>query len=178
MLAAAPAGAAKLRQPDPCVPASWRPADPADPAPFERDTACRVNRARAASGLRPLRLSRRLTEAAGEYALELGAADALSHRSPDGESVADRIRASGYAASSRGAWFAAGEALGSATLELAAPQAMVDGWLRSEAHRPIVVAPRARHIGVGIVLDPAMAEDAPGATYVLYTARRARARRR
>ena len=140
-------------------------------AAAERRARCLVNAARRSVGLPPLRLSRKLSAAGRAYARRMTREGFFDHRSPDGGTLAARIRRSGYAG---GDWFAVGEALGSGTSVLATPTAIVTGWIRSPAHRRVLALRRARHIGVGVAYGAAAYGVESGATYVLVVGRRAR----
>ena len=55
-----------------------------------------LNAQRASGGLPPATADARLTAAAQAHAQDMASRDYFSHRSPEGTSVADRVRAAGY----------------------------------------------------------------------------------
>jgi uncharacterized protein YkwD len=71
----------------------------------------------------------------------------FSHSSFNGESPASRVRRCGYAL--KGASWCTGEVIGYGTGPAGRPQAIVKAWLRSKAHRTILLNPRWRDVGVG-----------------------------
>jgi uncharacterized protein YkwD len=82
---------------------------------------CVLNQERARRRLPRLRESPRLERAADRYALDMGRQGFFSHTSPDGGSMADRLREVGYARAGR-AW-AVGETLAWGTGARATPAA-------------------------------------------------------
>ena len=61
-----------------------------------RATLCQLNVERARHGLRPLRLNRRLSEAAQRHSRAMARRHFFSHDSLNGASFLDRIRSTGY----------------------------------------------------------------------------------
>jgi uncharacterized protein YkwD len=126
---------------------------------------CLVNRERARRDLPPLRQQPRLERAAERYSRDMVRRRFFSHTSPEGASVAERLRAVAYVRGAR-AW-AVGETLAWGTGDLATPTAIVNAWLDSPRHRRVLLAPRYREVGVGAV--PGVPLDVggglPGATY-------------
>lgn len=106
---------------------------------------CLVNEARRANGLRPLKHSGRLGLAARRHSRAMTRRDFFSHVSPGGATLGTRVRRVRYRARALGETIAWGQG-GSGT-----PRALVRGWLRSGAHRAILLG-RFRHIGVGVSL--------------------------
>ena len=100
-----------------------------------------VNAARAAHGLRPLRLDRSLTRAARSCSSTLMRRNALSH-----DTIAARVRSSG----ARGPVF--GENLAWGTGSLASAREIVRSWLASPGHRAVLLRPGFSRIGVGAVV--------------------------
>ena len=123
-------------------------ADVSPVAGAERSAAsavtCLVNLARTSAGLAPVRVSPRLTAAATGHSADMLAYAAFTHAGRGG--LAARARAAGY----RHFDFL-GEALGVGTLTASSPMAIVAAWLASPEHRPILLAPSFRDIGVGVV---------------------------
>jgi uncharacterized protein YkwD len=127
-------------------------------------TYCLVNAERTSRGLRPLRRDADLAQAAREHSADMVRHDFFSHTSPGGETLKDRVREAGYGKPGQG--WRAGENLGWGTQDRASPNALVDAWLESSAHRRILLSSDYREIGVGVATG-APNKDAPGATYTL-----------
>ena len=78
--------------------------------------------------------------------------------------MAERLRAAGYAGDGY-AW-AAGEVLAWGSGRRATPAGAVAAWMRSTAHRRVLLARRYRDVGVGVAPgNPAGAGGGPSATY-------------
>jgi uncharacterized protein YkwD len=117
-------------------------------------TVCLLNRARARSGLRRLRVNGRLSLAARRHAVDMVRRDYFSHYSLSGASFLDRIRRTGYLRGAR-RW-AAGENIAWGAGRRATPAAIVKAWMGSPPHRANILSRRYREIGIGI------ARGAPG----------------
>lgn len=155
-LAAAPAPApavASTAGTSPCAGAS----EQVDPVVRRHAVRCLVNNARAAHGLRRLRVSRTLARAAAGHARDMVRRDFFEHTSPGGSTPSDRALRAGY----RGLYV--GETIAFAVGDDATPAGAVRGWLESAPHRRVVLDPDMRHIGVGI----AGGGTTEGATIVL-----------
>ena len=160
LLAAAPAPAPAVASgAGPCAGAY----EQADLARRRHAVRCLVNQARAAHGLRRLRPSGALGRAASGHAQDMVRRDFFEHTSPGGSTPTARARRAGY----RG--LAVGETIAFAVGPGATPAGAVSGWLRSTAHRVVLLDPQMRHIGVGVAdgapTDGAAGSD--GATVVL-----------
>lgn len=115
-----------------------------------------MNREREARGLAPLRLSRRLTLAAGDRLAEMMERRYFSHVSPDGRAPFEVIEERGYDFREAGENLAAGFA--SANLVVAA-------WMKSPGHRENLLSPSFEAVGVAIC-DDAPTDDMRGHTFV------------
>ena len=127
----------------PCAYADARPAD-ASTEQLSAATLCLMNAERSARRLEPLTASPALGAGAASYAAKLVAERFFSHSDRSGGNVASRVRASN--------WDQLGENLGWGSLHLATPQALVQGWMASPAHRDNVLHPAFDSVGVGIAL--------------------------
>jgi uncharacterized protein YkwD len=168
MLIASPAARA---QDAACPEPPGAPDSPEAEAVFEAATDCMLDAERAARGLRPLRRVPALDRAAEGHARDMVARGYFAHVSPEGQDVADRVRATGYL---RG-WpdWRLGEALAWGTGELAAPRSIVDALLASPPHRKILLRPTYRHVGIAVVVG-APQISVPAGTYALVLGRRNR----
>lgn len=122
------------------------------PTLAERRVLAAINRERSACGLATLRFRTSLIRAARWQAHDLAARRLLSHLSSNGWSVAPRVRFFGYTATECTSW-SVGENLARARAgtDAARPRAIVALWMLSPAHRDVLLTPRFRDIGVGIV---------------------------
>jgi uncharacterized protein YkwD len=110
-----------------------------------------VNKQRSRRGLRPVRVRYDLTRAARAHSRDMAECRRLTHRSSNGCSVARRIRYFGYTRSGYRYW-TVGENIARArkgTLS-ATPTAIVSAWMRSDAHRRVILRGALRDVGVGI----------------------------
>ena len=124
-----------------------------------------LNAARAHHGAPPLRADRRLARAAAAHSRDMVANRYFAHRSRTGERPSQRIAHAGWMHGRR-RWHV-GENLAWGTLRRARPAAIVVAWLRSPAHRRIMLDRRYRFVGVGV----ARGIPFPGSRYGLtYTA--------
>ncbi len=142
----------------PCAGAGER----SDPAVRRHAVRCLVNNARATNGLPRLRSSSTLARAASRHARDMVRRDYFEHTSPGGSTPATRARSAGYRGRS------IGETLAFA-VPAATPARTVRGWLRSAAHRRILLSPAMRDMGVGIARGAPLAGRSTrrGATVVL-----------
>jgi len=122
-----------------------------------------LNAVRAASGERPLRLDRRLVHAARRHSREMVLRRYFAHESPDGARFSARIAATGWMPR-RGRWYV-GETLAWGRGTSAEPSLIVAAWLRSPSHRRVLLDPRYRQVGIGIVRGTPVAADLAGLTY-------------
>jgi uncharacterized protein YkwD len=122
-----------------------------------RQLLAAVNATRRAHGLRPLRLSAALTEAAYAHAQSLAAAGQFTHAWPTTNRVFGRWIRNFYSARGYRRW-SAGENLLWASPGFTAAGA-VQQWLASPVHRRVMLTPSWRELGVGVVAATA----APGA---------------
>jgi uncharacterized protein YkwD len=127
---------------------------------------CLINAERTNRGLRALRGDGDLARAARRHSADMVRRTYVSHVTPGGADLGDRIRAVGYG--SGHAW-RAGEALGWGTGARATPADLVDEWLASPEHRHILLDPGYRELGVGVSAGAprSVASGLPGATYTV-----------
>lgn len=130
-------------------------------ADAEAAVVCVINEERRSRGLPVLDAARALARAGQRHAADMVRREYFSHVSPAGQTLADRLRAAGYAVD-RG--WAAGEVLAWGTGRRSMPAAVVAAWMRSPSHRRVLLRSRYRDIGVGSVRG-SPAGGAGGATY-------------
>lgn len=134
-----------------------------DAASLAKATAavlCLVNAARRARGLPAMRASAKLAGAARGHSEDMIARKSLSHAGSDGVDVRQRVTRAGYR------WRAVAETLGWGAARRSMPYRLVASFLRSGAHRPILLDPIYRDLGVGLVLG-APSRRASGASSTL-----------
>lgn len=125
---------------------------------------CLVNAQRSAHGLGPMRSSADLRRAARLHAVDMVRRRYFDHVSPDGRTVAQRVKRTGYLSGAR-RW-ALGENIGWGSGEMATPTLIVRAWMRSSGHRRNILDRRFRHIGIGVASGaPAAAVSGSAATY-------------
>lgn len=157
------------------VPAQARAATGCDDADAQaaaltRDQAaaaigCLINQERRRRDLGALREHPRLEQAAERHARDMVRRRYFSHTTPEGVSMADRLRAVGYV---RDAWtWSVGEVLAWGTSGRATPAAIVAGWLDSPSHRRVLLSAGYRDVGIGLALGVPLGGFAgrPGATF-------------
>lgn len=149
----------------PCGPTSSTPAQ-IGIASAGAATVCLLNQERASHGLPAFTENGLLAQAAGEHSADMVRRAYFEHTAPDGRTVQDRIRATGYAA---GGSASTGENIEWGLGSKATPAAIVDKWLHSPPHRADILRPAFTEIGIGIALGapevPGRANGKDGATY-------------
>ena len=101
-----------------------------------------VNEQRTANGLSKFTTSSKLTAVADTRAKEL--TDSYSHTRPDGRSCFTALRDANIDYAAAGENIAAG---------YSTPEAVVEGWMNSKAHRANILSPKYSMIGVGYCVD-------------------------
>ena len=122
-----------------------------------RETLCLLNRERAQRGLRPLRLSPRLSQASAGHSRNMVRKGFFQH----GNFVA-RILNARYV--TRRQALSLGENIAWGTGSLGTPAQTVRAWMHSPGHRANILSRRFRDIGIGIALGaPAEVHASAGA---------------
>ncbi len=126
-------------------------------------TLCLLNEERSRAGLSPLARQRQLDAAAGRHARDMVARGYFGHQAPSGSHAVDRIRATGYLASTT--HWVVGENLAWGTGSFASPEHVVRSWMASPGHRANILKPRYREIGFGLALGTPGRSDGAGGTF-------------
>jgi uncharacterized protein YkwD len=113
-----------------------------------RATLCVLNVERARHNLRPLRLNRRLSDAARSHSRAMARRRFFSHTSLSGASFVDRIRRTGYLSGAR-SW-SVGENIAYGTGGRSTPRSIGRAWMNSPGHRANILSRSFRAIGIGI----------------------------
>ena len=116
-------------------------------SPLELDIVARMNAMRGARGLRPLRVSRGLTKAAGYHTRQMGQLGFFEHESANGAPFWRRLER--FYPSGRSYW-SVGENLFYESPETTASSA-VHEWMMSPGHRENVLGGEFREVGVAAV---------------------------
>jgi uncharacterized protein YkwD len=134
-------------------------------------TRCLVNVARTAGGLPTLHPDWRLAAAAAAHAQDMVARRYFGHVSPDGGTLRQRARATGYLRTSDRAW-SLGEAMAWRTAGVATPVDAVRALLASPPHRRVLLGAAYRDAGVAVVPHAPAGGGSTGATWVIDVGRR------
>jgi uncharacterized protein YkwD len=113
-----------------------------------RATLCLVNRTRHSHGLAAVRRNPKLRSAAKSHSDDMVAHGYFAHDSPDGRTVLDRVRATGYFAGS--STWRVGETIAGGTGVRATPRAVVSAWMHSDGHRAILLDGAFAEVGLGV----------------------------
>jgi uncharacterized protein YkwD len=116
-------------------------------------TLCLINRERAAYGESPLHDNAQVQQAAQGHTESMVLDDYFGHLSPSGETILQRMRASGYVYSSHVVCQVA-ENIAWGTNWLGAPKAIVAAWMASPEHRANILDPSYRDTGIGVSPHP------------------------
>ena len=104
-----------------------------------------INAYRKEKGLKALRLSPELTEAAKGHSRDLAKWDRISHYGSDGSNPWDRVKRAGYKAR------LAAENVGTGQVDFGE---VMRGWKDSPGHNKNLLLPDADHMGIALVQDP------------------------
>ena len=109
-----------------------------------------MNRQRAKYGLSQLRLNAELTAAARLHSADMGTRKYFEHNAPapSEETWSARIIRCGYTRSGYRSW-KAGENISYGAGLYSSPVFVVDSWMKSPAHRAVILTKTFRDIGVG-----------------------------
>ena len=119
---------------------------------YEKQLLAQVNKQRAKHGLHQLRVNGKLVASAREHSKDMGARKYFEHDAPapDSECWSTRIIRCGYTNKGYRSW-KAGENIYYGAGLYSSPVAVVAAWMRSKAHRAVILTKAFRDIGVGAV---------------------------
>lgn len=106
---------------------------------------CVVNRKRAANGLGPLKVDRRIQRAATRHARDMAKHNYFAHQRAGGPDLTTRLHRAGWYGT---AW---AETIAYGCGPLASPKATLRAWMNSPPHRAIILSGSYHHGGVGVV---------------------------
>lgn len=121
----------------------------ANSARAEAASLCLVNVHRARHGMDPLRVNADLALAADGHSWDMVFGNYFAHVSPRGETLLDRVLATGYLPPR--STYIVGENIALGTLQLATPASIVARWMRSPSHKANILDGDFSDTGVGIV---------------------------
>jgi uncharacterized protein YkwD len=104
-----------------------------------------INAYRKEKGLKPLKLSTALTDAAKAHSKDLAKWDRISHYGSDGSNPWDRVKRAGYNAK------LAAENVGTGQVTV---EEVMKGWQASPGHNKNLLLGEAREMGIALVQDP------------------------
>lgn len=133
----------------------------ANVAQVERTVLCLVNRERTRRGLKRLKASTKLAQAADGHSRDMVRRGYFDHVSPGGGTMTDRIKATGWFKGANGYGYAENIAWGGGYL--ASPKNIVKSWMNSSGHRHNILNGRYTELGVGVAVGTP--EEHDGATY-------------
>jgi uncharacterized protein YkwD len=143
-----------------------RAAASAEPEPNVRSALrCLVNVTRAEHGLRTVRSSARLNAAADSFSADMVARGYFAHVTPEGRSVTDRVRATGYLGGADD--WVLGEDIGWGTGSASTPASIFRAFMYSPPHRRVILSRQFHEVGVGVAPGVPVAGRGGGSTFVL-----------
>jgi uncharacterized protein YkwD len=111
---------------------------------------CLHNQIRGRAGLPLLGSNARLGRAAERHSADMVRAHYFQHTAPAGDTMVDRILASGFVRRDQG-WLL-GENLEWGTGTMATPRGALDAWMHSPGHKANILRRGYRNVGIGIAL--------------------------
>jgi uncharacterized protein YkwD len=125
---------------------------------------CLVNAERADNGLPALNHVAELDQSSQGMCQRMVTEHFFAHETPDGKTVVDRVKPTGYIPNS-GDWVV-GENLAWGSGALSTPQAIVNGWMNSPGHRANILAPDYKDIGMATCMGSPTTTNTGGTVYV------------
>jgi uncharacterized protein YkwD len=133
-----------LPQVSPSPQASTAAAQSPATAQMEGQVQQQINQIRQQQGLTELRDNKKLAQVARDYSRRMAEQKFFAHVSPQGDTLADRVKAGGIF------YLAVGENLFTSTNILQPVPAAVEGWMNSSGHRKNILRPEYRETGIGV----------------------------
>jgi uncharacterized protein YkwD len=120
---------------------------------YEHQLMRAINQKRVKHHLAKVHLRTSLVTAARSHSTEMGAQQYFAHNSPSGECWSARLIRCGYTKSGYSFWRAGENIFMVSGIYAAFPQTAVKAWMKSPAHRRVILTKRFRDIGVGSVMS-------------------------
>lgn len=115
----------------------------------ERAVRCLVNNRRAKANRKTLKNRKQLANAADRHSRFMRDNHCFAHTCDKEAPLATRLRSSQYLPC--GCSYGYGEAISWSRATSATPRKTVNGWMKSDIHRKIIMNRKFREIGIGIV---------------------------
>ena len=129
------------------------------------------NNARTSRGKKALCVHPYLTEAARYHSQDMLDRDYMSHTSPDGETVKERLELFGYTFDGY-SYYRYGENIAWGSGSYGDPDKIFRWWMKSKAHRRNILKDSFREIGIGVWTGPYKTYDDTKAYTVNFGTRR------
>lgn len=126
---------------------------------YGESVLCVLNRERADRGLAPLVFAKRLGVSSWFHARDMRDEGYFGHTSPDGRSFVDRIRAARYLEDHENDRWSLGETLAWSSEATSTPSRVVEALMDSPTHHDVVLDPRFREVGIGVVRGTPTPDD-------------------
>jgi uncharacterized protein YkwD len=117
---------------------------------YEKQLLGLINKQRARHGLTQLRINDKLVDSARAHSADMGEQKYFSHDSSDGETWSSRIVRYGYKREGCSYWRAGENIYWGAGLS-SSPYLVMGAWMKSSAHRAVILTRAFREIGVGAI---------------------------
>jgi uncharacterized protein YkwD len=121
--------------------------------PYEQQLVKLINQKRVKHGLAKVRIHAKLVTAAQSHSTDMGQQQYFEHNSPTGETWDARIIRCGYRKSGFSVWMTGENIFKISGIYAAFPQKAVNAWMKSPAHRRVILTRSFRDIGVGAVMS-------------------------
>ena len=119
---------------------------------YEQDLVQAVNRVRVKHGLAKVRANDSLVTAAQGHSTDMAQQQYFEHNSASGEVWSSRLIRYGYKKTGYTLWKTGENIFKISGFYAAFAQSAVSAWMKSPAHRQVLLTPRFRDIGVGTAM--------------------------
>ena len=117
---------------------------------YEKQVVSLINKQRAKRDLPKVRVHAKLVNAARAHSTDMAGQKYFRHSSLSGETFSRRVIRHGYKRSGYSYW-KVGENIAWGSGLYSSPKVIVQAWMKSKAHRNVILTKRFRDIGVGAV---------------------------
>jgi uncharacterized protein YkwD len=117
---------------------------------YEKQVISQINKQRVKRGLPKVSVHAKLVNAARAHSTEMATQKYFRHSSLNGETFSKRIIRHGYKRTGYSYW-KVGENIAWGSGLYSSPTVVVQAWMKSKAHRNVILTKRFRNIGVGAV---------------------------
>lgn len=117
---------------------------------YEKQVVSLINKQRAKRGLPKVSVHAKLVDAARAHSTDMAGQKYFRHSSLSGETFSQRVIRHGYKRAGYSYW-KVGENIAWGSGLYSSPTVIVQAWMKSKAHRNVILTKRFRDIGVGAV---------------------------